>query len=169
MYGRMTFYMKRRTHDMIYTNLLCKLIPGYDIKTLSREVETDTLSVIEDQTMDSATYKLYHVDDFDPRQHLEDYVANDPDGAFEEDSLIFPIENLIKTFTEGHIKGDVLIDLSHGSLVHHLFAACEFFKHVIVLRANDRCILELKRWVNKRTGAFDWSHVTKLYVESSDQ
>ncbi|XP_069596839.1 nicotinamide N-methyltransferase-like [Ranitomeya imitator] len=119
--------------------------------------------------MDSSPYKRYHVDDFDSRQHLEDYVANGPDSAFEEDSLIFPTETLLKTFTEGHFKGDVLIDLSQGSLVHHLFAACEFFKHIIVLRARDTCIMELKRWVNKCTGAFDWSHVTKLHVESSDQ
>ncbi|XP_073513301.1 indolethylamine N-methyltransferase-like [Phyllobates terribilis] len=65
----------------------------------------------------------------------------------------------------GQIKGDILIDLSPGPMIHHLFAAYEFFKHIIVLKSRDRCILELKRWVDERTGAFDWSHATKLHVD----
>ncbi|XP_056397754.1 indolethylamine N-methyltransferase-like [Hyla sarda] len=81
-------------------------------------------------------------------------------------------ENLCELEIEGNIKGDVLIDLSSSSLVHHLFSACEFFKHTIVLKVTDRCILELKRWLDTRTGAFDWGHATKLHLEkenNSDQ
>ncbi|XP_069804350.1 indolethylamine N-methyltransferase-like [Dendropsophus ebraccatus] len=115
--------------------------------------------------MASSTYKRYHVHGFDSRQHLEHYVSDKPDMAFEEDALKFPIENFAKTFSKGHINGDVLIDLSPGSMIHHLFAACEFFKHIIVLKINDRCILELKRWLDSRTGAFNWGHVTKLHGE----
>ncbi|XP_071969410.1 nicotinamide N-methyltransferase-like isoform X2 [Engystomops pustulosus] len=73
---------------------------------------------------------------------------------------------------QGHIKGDILIDLSKGSLIHHLYAACEFFKHIIVLKIKDRCIMELKRWVDRRTGAFDWCHAAQLHVDlegKSDQ
>ncbi|KAM4015445.1 indolethylamine N-methyltransferase-like [Anomaloglossus baeobatrachus] len=122
--------------------------------------------------MDSCNYKLYHVDGFDSRQSLETYFSDKEGMVFHEDSLIFPIENLTKTFTKGHIKGDVLIDLSFGSMVHHLFAACDFFKNIIVLKFSDRCIMELKRWVDERTGAFDWQHAAKLHVdikESSEQ
>ncbi|XP_056399032.1 nicotinamide N-methyltransferase-like [Hyla sarda] len=119
--------------------------------------------------MDSSPHKIYHVHGFDSRQALEDYFSDKPDMAFEEDALMFPIENLKKTFTEEHIKGDVLIDLSAGSYVHHLFSACEFFNHTIVLKVQDRCIMELKRWLDTRTGAFNWGHVTKLHVEKSDQ
>ncbi|XP_073513302.1 nicotinamide N-methyltransferase-like [Phyllobates terribilis] len=118
--------------------------------------------------MDSSTYKRYHEDEFDSRQSLENYFSDKPDMVFGEDSLIFPIENLTKTFTEDHIKGDILIDLSIGSLVHHLFAACDFFKHIIVLKMRDRCIMELKRWVDERTGAFDWNHATKLHVDMGE-
>ncbi|XP_056400839.1 indolethylamine N-methyltransferase-like isoform X1 [Hyla sarda] len=64
-----------------------------------------------------------------------------------------------------HINGDVLIDLSGSSMVHHLYSACEFFQHIIVLKVSDGCIMELKRWLDSRTGAFDWGHVTKLHVE----
>ncbi|XP_069596813.1 nicotinamide N-methyltransferase-like [Ranitomeya imitator] len=115
--------------------------------------------------MDSKDCTFYHVDGIDSRAGLERYFSDKEDMIFQEDSLIFPTENLIKTFTEGHVKGEMLIDLSVGSLVHHLFTACEFFKHIIVLRMRDRCILELKRWVDSRTGAFDWRHCTKLNVD----
>ncbi|CAJ0967719.1 unnamed protein product [Ranitomeya imitator] len=54
--------------------------------------------------MDSSTYKRYHEDDFDSRQHLESYVSENPDSASHEDSLIFPIENLTKTFTEESLR-----------------------------------------------------------------
>ncbi|XP_056398442.1 indolethylamine N-methyltransferase-like [Hyla sarda] len=115
--------------------------------------------------MESTTHKLYHVHGFDSRQHLENYFSDKPDMAFQEDALKFPIESLTKTFSKGHIRGDVLIDLSNGSFVHHLYAACEFFQHIIVLKVSDRCIMELKRWLDTRTGAFDWGHAAKLHGE----
>ncbi|KAG8550439.1 hypothetical protein GDO81_025515 [Engystomops pustulosus] len=65
----------------------------------------------------------------------------------------------------GVIKGAILIDLSVGSIIHHLYSACEFFNHIIVLKVKDRCMMELKRWVDTRTGAFDWGHATQLHVE----
>ncbi|XP_073513321.1 nicotinamide N-methyltransferase-like [Phyllobates terribilis] len=119
--------------------------------------------------MDSSTHKHYHEDGFDSRQCLEHYFSDKSASVFGEDSLIFPIENLTKTFSEGHIKGDVLIDLSVGPLVHHLFAACDFFNHIIVLKVSDRCIMELKRWVDERTGAFEWGHAVKLHVDIEEK
>ncbi|CAJ0967698.1 unnamed protein product [Ranitomeya imitator] len=115
--------------------------------------------------MDSSCNKHYHEDGFDSRECLENYFSDKDAKVFEDDALIFPIENLTKTFSEGHIKGDVLIDISVGPLVHHLFAACEFFKHIVVLKVSDRCILELKRWADSRTGAFNWGHAAKLHVD----
>ncbi|XP_056397745.1 nicotinamide N-methyltransferase-like [Hyla sarda] len=141
------------------------MIPGYYIKTCSSGVEISHLSVIEDYMMDSSSHKIYHVHGFDSRQHLEHYLSDKPNMVFEEDFLIFPIENLTSVFRTGHIRGDVMIDLSGGSLVHHLYAPSEFFKHIIILKVQDRCILELKRWLNTRTGAFEWGHATKIHVD----
>ncbi|XP_069804498.1 nicotinamide N-methyltransferase-like [Dendropsophus ebraccatus] len=122
--------------------------------------------------MASCTHKIYHVHGFDSRQHLERYFSDKPDMVFRDDTLIFPIENLAKTFSLGHIRGDILIDFSSGSVIHHLYAACEFFKHIIVLKASDQCIMELKRWLDSRTGAFNWEHAAKLHADvekKSDQ
>ncbi|XP_056397739.1 nicotinamide N-methyltransferase-like [Hyla sarda] len=122
--------------------------------------------------MDSGSLKIYHVHGYDSRQYLENYFSDKKEMVFGDDSLKFPLENFTKMFTVGHINGDVLIDLSVSSFVHHLYSACEFFQHIIVLKANDRCIMELKRWLNARTGAFEWGHATKLHGEiegNSDQ
>ncbi|XP_040281545.1 nicotinamide N-methyltransferase-like [Bufo bufo] len=118
--------------------------------------------------MDSCNYKLCHEHDFDSRSYLENYFSDSPEMIFAEDSLVFPIENLKKTFTEGHIKGDILIDLSLGSVIHHLYSACEFFNNIIVLKASNRCIMELKRWADTRTGAFYWGHATKLHADTEE-
>ncbi|XP_075696781.1 nicotinamide N-methyltransferase-like [Rhinoderma darwinii] len=118
--------------------------------------------------MDSSTHKLYHVHDFDSRQCLEHYFSDKPDMAFGEDSLNFLIENLRQLFAVGHIKGEILIDISLGSFVHHLYSACEFFKNIIVLKVNNRCIMELKRWVDERTGAFYWGHTSTLLQEKEE-
>ncbi|KAM4015447.1 indolethylamine N-methyltransferase-like [Anomaloglossus baeobatrachus] len=122
--------------------------------------------------MDLSPSKLYRVDDFDSRQHLEHYLSDNPSMVFAEDTWIFPTEHLLKTFTEGHITGDILIELSVSSTIHHLYAACEFFNHIIMLKANDRCMMELKRWMDERTGAFEWDHAAKHHAElegKSDQ
>ncbi|XP_071969413.1 nicotinamide N-methyltransferase-like [Engystomops pustulosus] len=123
------------------------------------------MSATHDKMMNSSTHKLYHVHGCDSRQYLENYFSKKPEMIFGDDSLIFPIENLTKTFKLGHIKGDILIDISKGSVIHHLYSACEFYKHIIVLKVNDRCILELKRWVDTRTGAFHWGHAAQLHVD----
>ncbi|XP_075696833.1 nicotinamide N-methyltransferase-like [Rhinoderma darwinii] len=118
--------------------------------------------------MDSSPHKLYHVHGFDSRQHLEDYFSDKPDMVFRDDFLQFFIDNLKQVFAVGHINGDILIDLSVGSFIHHLYSASEFFKNIIVLKVSNRCIMELKRWVDERTGAFYWGHTSALHQEKEE-
>ncbi|XP_075696824.1 nicotinamide N-methyltransferase-like [Rhinoderma darwinii] len=118
--------------------------------------------------MDSSPHKFYHVHDFDSRQYLEHYYSDKPDMTFGDDLLNFFIENLRQVFAVGHINGDILIDLSTGAFIHHLYSASEFFKNIIVLKVNNRCIMELKRWVDERTGAFYWGHTSALHQEKEE-
>ncbi|XP_075696770.1 nicotinamide N-methyltransferase-like [Rhinoderma darwinii] len=118
--------------------------------------------------MDSSPHKVYHEHDFDSRQGLEQYCSDKSDMAFGDDSLKFVIENLRQVFAVSHINGDILIDLSVGSVIHHLYSANEFFKNIIVLKINNRCIMELKRWVDERTGAFYWGHTSALLQEKEE-
>ncbi|XP_069803533.1 indolethylamine N-methyltransferase-like [Dendropsophus ebraccatus] len=113
--------------------------------------------------MAASTYKRYDLDGYNSREYLEHYFSDKP--IFLEDTVVFPITKLTQTFSEGRIKGNILIDFSTGSLIHNFYAAAECFKHIIVLKIKDRCILELKRWLDTRTGAFNWEHAAKLHED----
>ncbi|XP_063819420.1 nicotinamide N-methyltransferase-like [Pseudophryne corroboree] len=117
--------------------------------------------------MDSSANKFYPVHGFDSREHLETYFSNKPDMVFRDDSLKFPMESLHRAFSEGHIKGDLLIDISYGSFIHHLYTASGYFNQILVLKCSEQCIMELNRWINTRTGAFDWSH-TMEYIKCTE-
>ncbi|XP_075047498.1 nicotinamide N-methyltransferase-like [Mixophyes fleayi] len=113
--------------------------------------------------MDSTCHKFYHVDGFDSRGFLDTYFSDKPEMVFGEDTLKSPLEKLHHIFKAGHIKGETVIDISIGPIVHHLYSVCEFFKHIYLLRFTDKCVMELNRWLNTRTGAFQWNH-TSTYV-----
>ncbi|XP_077105825.1 nicotinamide N-methyltransferase-like [Ranitomeya variabilis] len=115
--------------------------------------------------MASSPTKFYLEDDFDSKQLMEQYFSDNPKTNLSADFLEFPMKNLTKTFSEGKIKGDTLIDLSVGPMVCHLLAACDYFKNIIVLKSRDRCITELKKWADSQTGLLDWGYVAKRYVD----
>ncbi|XP_068099305.1 indolethylamine N-methyltransferase-like [Hyperolius riggenbachi] len=108
--------------------------------------------------MDRSSYKLYHKHDHDSRTYLETYCSGSSDMTFKEDILTLPTEKLHNALSKGHMTGEILIDISGGPLVHHLYSACEFFQESIVLRANEQCIMEIMKWHDDRTGAFCWGH-----------
>ncbi|XP_068099277.1 nicotinamide N-methyltransferase-like [Hyperolius riggenbachi] len=110
--------------------------------------------------MDRSSYKLYHQHDHDSRRMLETYYSENPNMEFKEDTLTLPLEKMHKALAMGHIAGKLLIDISTGPLIHHLYTACEFFKDIILLRTNEKCILEILKWHKDRTGAFCWGHTT---------
>ncbi|KAM4015574.1 indolethylamine N-methyltransferase-like [Anomaloglossus baeobatrachus] len=111
--------------------------------------------------MDRGDHKLYHVHDFDSRSYLDTYMS-DKDMTFADDIIIFPLKKLHFAFNEGHITGDTIIDISCGSFIYHLYSATNYFKEMIILRASDSCIMEINKWVDTRTGAFDWSHTLEM-------
>ncbi|XP_075047499.1 nicotinamide N-methyltransferase-like [Mixophyes fleayi] len=110
--------------------------------------------------MDSTCHKFYHVDDFDSRAFLDTYFSDKPEMVFGDDALKSPMEKLHHIFKAGHIKGETVIDISIGPMVHFLYSACEFFKHIYLLRFTEKCVMELNRWLNTRTGAFQWNHAS---------
>ncbi|XP_063797907.1 nicotinamide N-methyltransferase-like [Pseudophryne corroboree] len=122
--------------------------------------------------MDSSAHKFYPVHGIDSREQLETYFSSKPDMAFGDDTIQFPMECLHRVFSEGHIKGDLLIDISIGSFIHLLYTASGYFNQILVLKVSEQCIMELNKWINTRTGAFDWSHIMeyiKCLEGNSDQ
>ncbi|KAM5163627.1 indolethylamine N-methyltransferase-like isoform 2-T2 [Mantella aurantiaca] len=115
--------------------------------------------------MDSTEHKLYHIHGIDSRDHSELYFSDKEDMVFREDSLIFPMMNLHYQFNSGRVAGKTLIDISLGSFIHHLYSASNSFQDIIILKSNEKCIMELSRWLHDRTGAYDWTHTSTTAAE----
>ncbi|XP_077314080.1 nicotinamide N-methyltransferase-like [Lithobates pipiens] len=110
--------------------------------------------------MDFTTHKLYHVHGMDSRSHLDLYFSNKEDMAFAEDTLKFPMAMIHYQLCTGQAEGTFLIDISLGSIIHHLYPASNSFKKIVLLKFQEKCIMELNRWLHDRTGAYDWSHIS---------
>ncbi|XP_077314083.1 indolethylamine N-methyltransferase-like [Lithobates pipiens] len=115
--------------------------------------------------MDSTTHKLYHVHGMHSRSHLDLYFSNKEDMVFAEDSLKFPMAMIHYKLSTGQIEGTFLVDISISSFIHHLYSASKFFKKIVLLRFQEKCIMELNRWLHDRTGAYDWSHTSSAAAE----
>ncbi|KAM5163660.1 indolethylamine N-methyltransferase-like [Mantella aurantiaca] len=115
--------------------------------------------------MDSTTHKFYHIHGMDSRDFSDLYYSNKEDMVFGEDSLIFPMMNLHYQFNSGRVTGKFLIDIGMGSYIHHLYSASNFFQEIVVLKPNEKCIMELCRWLHDRTGAYDWTHTSTAAAE----
>ncbi|XP_068099286.1 nicotinamide N-methyltransferase-like [Hyperolius riggenbachi] len=115
--------------------------------------------------MDRSSYKLYHKDQPDTRPLLETYFTQDPNSVFKDDSLTDPMEKFHNAFSKGQMTGNLLIDISGMPFIHHLYSACGFFKDIILMRLNEKCILEILKWKNDLTGAFFWGHAASRVVQ----
>ncbi|XP_077313868.1 nicotinamide N-methyltransferase-like [Lithobates pipiens] len=115
--------------------------------------------------MEPIQHKIYHVDSFHSRTFLDTYFAKKPEMDLGEECIRMTMEELHYFFKFANIKGGTLIDISIGPIIFHLYSACECFKEIILLRFNDHCIIELKKWLHDRTGAFDWTHALSIVAE----
>ncbi|XP_073459290.1 indolethylamine N-methyltransferase-like [Aquarana catesbeiana] len=115
--------------------------------------------------MEPSSHKLYHVHGFHSRDFLDTYCSGKAEMAFAYDGIRYPMEKFHNAFCSGDFKGDVLIDISIGPIIHHLFSAQKYFRDIILLKPTEHCIIEVKKWVNSRTGAFDWSHASTFATE----
>ncbi|XP_040182231.1 indolethylamine N-methyltransferase-like [Rana temporaria] len=115
--------------------------------------------------MDCTTPKLYHVHGMDSRNYLDLYYSKKEGMLFAEDTITFPMACLHYLLSTGRAEGTLLIDISVGSIIHHLYSASNFFKKIIILKFQEQCIMELTRWLHDRTGAYDWSHTSSAAAE----
>ncbi|XP_018431071.1 PREDICTED: nicotinamide N-methyltransferase-like [Nanorana parkeri] len=122
--------------------------------------------------MEPGSRKHYYVDGFHSRKFLDTYYSSNPEVAFAHENLRYPMEKFHQAFSTGDIKGGLLLDFSIGPIIHHLYSATKYFTDIILLKPTDHCIVEVKKWMDSRTGAFDWSHTSALATElagTSDQ
>ncbi|XP_068102589.1 indolethylamine N-methyltransferase-like [Hyperolius riggenbachi] len=110
--------------------------------------------------MDCGPNKFYHKHAFNSRAYIETFFSDKPDMVFAEDSLKFPMMNFQYMFSSGFVKGNILIDLSIASIIHHLYSVCDIYKDIIILKLTENCNMETSRWKDSRTGAFRWTHAS---------
>nr|ACO51996.1 Nicotinamide N-methyltransferase [Aquarana catesbeiana] len=120
--------------------------------------------------MERGSHKFYHVHGFHSRKFLDTYCSDKTEMP--HTCIRYPMEKFHNAFCSGDFKGDVLMDFSIGPVIHHLYSAQKYFRNIILLKPTEHCILEVKKWMNSRTGAFDWSHTSTFAAEmagNSDQ
>ncbi|XP_068129609.1 indolethylamine N-methyltransferase-like [Hyperolius riggenbachi] len=115
--------------------------------------------------MDSTETKMYNKHGFNSKEYLETYFSEKSSPVFGDELLKFPMEKIHQACVSGDIKGDILIDISVGPIVHHLYPMCGLFKDILLFRFNERCIIELRKWRNAHDGAFDWTHISPTMAE----
>ncbi|XP_053311169.1 nicotinamide N-methyltransferase-like [Spea bombifrons] len=115
--------------------------------------------------MDSSSLKHYHLHECDPKHFFHTYFSSKTDKRLLEEAVMNPMKYLHKRFISGHIKGDILLDISVGPSLFHLFPVCESFKEIIILELNDLCIAEFEKWINNHEEALDWSHASKFIMD----
>ncbi|XP_068130588.1 nicotinamide N-methyltransferase-like [Hyperolius riggenbachi] len=115
--------------------------------------------------MDPCQTKVYHKHGFDSKVFLETYFSGKSTSVFGDDILKFPIQKIHEACVSGDIKGDLLIDISAGPILHYLYPICGLFKEITLLRFSERCMIELRKWRNRHTGAFEWSHISPTVIE----
>ncbi|XP_077314077.1 indolethylamine N-methyltransferase-like [Lithobates pipiens] len=115
--------------------------------------------------MDSTTHQFYHIHGMDSRDDLDLYYSNKEEMVFGEDSVKFPMAALHYQLSSGQVKGTFMLDISLGSFIHHLLSASNYFQKIIVLKMQEKCIMELTKWLHDRTGAYDWTHASGAAAE----
>ncbi|KAM5163637.1 indolethylamine N-methyltransferase-like [Mantella aurantiaca] len=115
--------------------------------------------------MDSKSYKFYHIHGMDSRDYSDVYFSGKEGMDYANDTLKFPMANLHYQFSSSRVTGKTLIDISQGSFIHHLYSASNSFQEIVVLKTNEKCIMELSRWLHDRTGAYDWTHTSAAAAE----
>uniref|UniRef100_A0A8C5MK19 Uncharacterized protein n=1 Tax=Leptobrachium leishanense TaxID=445787 RepID=A0A8C5MK19_9ANUR len=112
--------------------------------------------------MDSRPRKNSLTSDFQAKPYYQSLLSPEADKGILQDGVINVVTYLQNEFAAGKIKGDVLIDISHGLCFFTLFAVCEHFKEITVLACNDAWITEIEKWMQNDSDAFDWSHVLMI-------
>ncbi|MBN3315894.1 NNMT methyltransferase, partial [Atractosteus spatula] len=115
--------------------------------------------------LQSFTEGEFYQENFDSRVYVNSYYSR-PTGHSDESQLLpFVLRSLSKTFSSGRYKGQRLYDVGSGPSVHTLISACEYFDEIVVSDFTDSNREEMKKWLKKEKGCFDWSYVIQFVCE----
>ncbi|XP_056397758.1 nicotinamide N-methyltransferase-like [Hyla sarda] len=117
------------------------------------------------EKMETIKQKLEDVDALNNRTFLQTYFSTDNKTSFVDETLKFLIKSLHNILAAGNFKGQTAYDLSVGSIIHQLFALCEYYPEITILKLNEALITEVTKWMNSDTDAFNWGHACNFLKE----
>ncbi|XP_069829599.1 indolethylamine N-methyltransferase-like [Dendropsophus ebraccatus] len=114
--------------------------------------------------MASSTLKHYHDEEFDSKLFNETFFSHGGISIIEE-NMVYPAKILHDLFSSGEVKGEILLDISMGSIMYQLISASNYFKDIYVLEFTDANLKHFKKWLAKEEGATDWSFACQKVCE----
>uniref|UniRef100_A0A8C0I0V7 Indolethylamine N-methyltransferase n=1 Tax=Balaenoptera musculus TaxID=9771 RepID=A0A8C0I0V7_BALMU len=113
--------------------------------------------------------KLYTGEDykkeFDSQNYLKTYYTFDSGTVAENEIFKFNLKNLFETFSSAGVRGVVLINTGPGPTIYQLLSACEAFREIIASDYSEQNPREVKKWLKKEPGAYDWSPAMQYVCE----
>ncbi|XP_056399359.1 nicotinamide N-methyltransferase-like [Hyla sarda] len=94
----------------------------------------------------------------DSRGFLQTYFSADGEAMFGDETINFHLKKIHNLLAAGNFKGKTAYDFSIGAIIHQLYTVADFYPEITILKLNETCIMELKKWLDTRTGAFNWAH-----------
>ncbi|KAJ1175364.1 hypothetical protein NDU88_000652 [Pleurodeles waltl] len=94
---------------------------------------------------------------------MEMYMGEE--SCFRDDTFMQLVPVVVKIFSSGAIKGDMLIGIAIAPFLHLTLPGTEYFKEIIFASTNDKSNLELLKWLQNEPDAFNWSGAAKVMCE----
>ncbi|XP_056399679.1 indolethylamine N-methyltransferase-like isoform X4 [Hyla sarda] len=109
--------------------------------------------------MNGSVYKIYH--QLKSRDVYDIYLSKDVNPTLLDEVVLYPMRQLYKEFSQGHIKGRTLLQFNPGPAPYKLLVCCDFFEEINVLEFNEENSKELRKWLKKDPGALDWTRASQ--------
>ncbi|XP_069825511.1 indolethylamine N-methyltransferase-like [Dendropsophus ebraccatus] len=99
--------------------------------------------------------------EYSSRDLYNTYLYSGAHPALLDEIVCFPMRQLYKEMSTGHIQGSTLLQFNPGPAPYKLLVCCEFFEEINVLEFHDENSLELRKWLKKDPGALEWTHISQ--------
>uniref|UniRef100_UPI00398E8CA4 phenylethanolamine N-methyltransferase n=1 Tax=Pristiophorus japonicus TaxID=55135 RepID=UPI00398E8CA4 len=99
---------------------------------------------------------------FNPQAYLQNNYTH-PRANFDSEDCVVPwkLRCLASSFSAGEIHGQTLLDIGSGPTLYQVISACDFFKKIVMSDYLEVNREQLRKWLQREAGAFNWSPYVK--------
>ncbi|XP_069828850.1 indolethylamine N-methyltransferase-like [Dendropsophus ebraccatus] len=122
----------------------------------------DFVACVHPRWMDGSDSEIHlHQKEFSARDFYDTYLSASSHPTLLDEFIYFPMRQLYKEMSAGHIQGRTLLQFNPSPAPYKLLVCCEFFEEINVLELTDECSLALRKWLKKDPEALDWTHMSQ--------